>query len=153
MTGPGPLEAALQRGGRRPVSAKSSRKGKRGELEVVALARRLGFQARRTAPMQAGHARDFPDLDGLAPLWPEVKCYRCTPVNRFAREYVDFERPGWVPVLVWRDDRTPWRATLPLEELLKLLREVREARRTAGRDPWDGPEPLPAGKDLEAGPP
>jgi hypothetical protein len=50
--------------------------------------------------------------------------YQRVPVNRFAREVLDGgERPGFVNVLAWRDNRTPWRATLLLEDLLKLEAE------------------------------
>lgn len=107
------------------MGALSRRKGACGEREIVKLARELGFtDAKRTAPMQAGYGAEYPDVDGIPLLWIEAKCYRQTPVNRFAREHVDKERPGFIPVLAWRDERTEWRATLALSELLKLLKRA-----------------------------
>lgn len=107
------------------MGAKSRRKGKRGELEVVAVAKALGFRhAQRTAPMQAGHGSDeWGDVSGIRPLYVEVKLYQRTPVNRFSRELLDGEaKPGHVRCLAWRDNGTEWRATVRLDDLLKLLR-------------------------------
>lgn len=94
------------------MGAKSRRKGKGGELEFVALAVEYGFaSAKRTAPMQAGgYADEFGDVSGIPLLHVECKRYRRTPVNRFARQVLA-ERPGFVPVLAWRDDDQPWRVT------------------------------------------
>jgi Holliday junction resolvase len=104
----------------------SRSKGKRGELEVVALAKEHGFGgARRRAPMQCGFGdENDPDVENVGRLWVEAKLYRRVPVNKFAREVLDGkERAGFVNVLAWRDDRTPWRATLLLDDLLKLEAE------------------------------
>ena len=106
------------------MGAMSRRKGKRGELEVVAIAKAIGFaRAERTAPMQAGHgSSEHGDVGGIRPLYIEVKCHARVPVNRYAREVLDGpERPGMVRVLAWRDNRTEWRATVPLDDLLKLV--------------------------------
>lgn len=111
------------------MGGKSRRKGAVGEREFVALAVEYGFpQAKRTAPMQAGgHADEFGDVSGIPLLHVECKRYRRTPVNRFARECLG-ERPGFVPVLAWRDDDQPWRVTLDATDLLKLLRELLDLR-------------------------
>lgn len=108
------------------MGAKSRDKGKRGELEVVALAKEHGFGgARRRAPMQCGFGdENDPDVENVGRLWLETKLYRRVPVNKFAREVLDGkERPGFINVLAWRDDRTQWRADVLLDDLLKLEAE------------------------------
>ncbi len=142
------------------MSARSRTKGKRGELEVVALAIECGFlQARRASPMQAAGGEVMPDVDGIRGMWAEAKRWRKVPIARLARELLAVERPGFTAVLFSRDDGGPWLATLDARELLhrhrellELRREVARLRAAAERDVWDGPEPLPGGKDLEAGP-
>ncbi len=140
------------------VSAKSRNKGAAGEREVVALAVECGFpNARRGAPMQSAGGEALADVDGVPGLWAEVKRHHHVQVPRLARELVTVERPGFTPVLFSRDDGGPWLATLDARELLHRHRELLDLRRevarlqpAAERDVWDGPEPLPAGKDLEA---
>lgn len=104
------------------MGAKSRTKGASGELEIVTLARELGFnRARRLAPMQCGYGQDYPDVDGVGPLWIESKRERkVASLAAYVREYLA-ERPGYVPVLAWREDRGEWTATLSLAELLKLV--------------------------------
>lgn len=115
------------------MGALSRRKGKNGELELVALARELGFRdAKRTAPMQAaGYADEFGDVSGIPIVYAEVKRYRRTPVNKFVREMP--ERPGLVPVLFWRDDEGAWRADLDAVELLKLIKQVNDNHTKRGQ--------------------
>lgn len=111
------------------MGKKSRSKGASGELEVVAIARECGFfEARRTAPMQAGHSRDYPDIDGVGNLWIESKRHKRVSVNAYAKEHIlETERPGWVSVLAYRDDRADWLAVVDLRELFKLVRLVRLA--------------------------
>ena len=115
------------------MGAKSRRKGASGEREVAAVATALGIRARRTAPMQAGYgSSDDADVSielvGL-PLYLECKRYKRTPVARFARKLFAEERPGFVPVLAYRDDQQDaWHAVVPLAELLKLCRELSDRR-------------------------
>lgn len=101
-------------------------KGAAAEREVVRLLQAAGYTgAHRTAPMQAGKRLGYPDIDGT-PWWIEVKCYRRTPVNRFAREVLDVcpaqGEDGRPRMLIWRDNRTPWRVTEWLGDRLPLPR-------------------------------
>lgn len=148
------------------MGAKSRRKGKSGELELVALARECGFpSARRGAPMQAGYGDDtLADVDGIPLLYAEAKRYRRTPVARLLAELLENERPGVTSALFWRDDDRPWRVALDAreylnrhDELLRLRSEVlflRAAlRQVPGPTPddWPGdPTPLVAGQDPDA---
>jgi hypothetical protein len=114
------------------MGAKSRRKGAQGERDVANIAQEMGFgDAERAAPMQAGANRqDEPDVRTVGRLWIESKRYRRTPVNKFAREVLGEERPGFVSVLVYRDDRQPEPyAVLTLRELLKLERDALDGAR------------------------
>jgi hypothetical protein len=112
------------------VGRKSRTKGKSGELEVVHLAREYGFpEAKRGAPMQAGYSdSQFADVIDVGFSFIESKRYKRVPVNKFAREVLIPERPGFVNVLAWRDDGGPWFASVRLEDWLKVTRELLNLR-------------------------
>ena len=111
------------------MGAKSRRKGKGGELEVVSLAKEAGFhEAKRTAPMQAGgYAAEYGDVE-IPLLYSEAKRYRRTPVTRLAAELLATERPGLTSVLFSRDDDRQWLATLDAREFLNRHRELLRLR-------------------------
>lgn len=148
------------------MGAKSRRKGKSGELELVALARECGFPfARRGAPMQAGYGDDtLADVDGIPLLYAEAKRYRRTPVARLLAELLENERPGVTSALFWRDDDRPWRVALDAreylnrhDELLRLRSEVLFLRSALAQVPaqtceedWPERAPVVAGQDPEA---
>lgn len=115
------------------------RKGKDGELEVVNLAAEHGFPgAKRTAPMQAEHPGDYPDVADVGRLWTEVKRHRRVNVQKHAKEALR-ERPGYIPVLAHRDNGGQWLATLSLAELLKLEADSLNLRgRLARETPGEG---------------
>lgn len=114
------------------MGAKSRRKGKVGELELVHLAQECGFpSARRGGPIQGDGEERLADLDGVPLLWGEGKRYRRTPIARLAAEMLATERPGLTSVLFSRDNGRGWLATLDAreflhrhEELLRLRSEV-----------------------------
>jgi Holliday junction resolvase len=108
------------------VSAHSRTKGAAAEREVVALCQSLGFpSARRYAPIQAavGGAEEAADVMGAGRLWLEVKRRGKGSMYALAVDAVR-ERPGHIPVMAYREDRGPWLAVLPLQELLKLERDA-----------------------------
>ena len=115
------------------MAAKSRRKGAQGERDVCRIDAMHGFESKRTAPMQAGHGSADWD-DAMSKEWPlsllkrEVKRYRRVPVNRFCRQYVEPEAPGFVPVLVHRDDDASWMATMQYHDLIKILAMLRDTR-------------------------
>jgi hypothetical protein len=101
------------------MGAKSRRKGKSGELELLALARECGFpSARRGAPMQAAGGEALPDVDGIPTLWAEAKRYKRTPVARLLEELLAVEHPGSTSALFWRNDDRTWRVALNAREFL-----------------------------------
>lgn len=115
----------VQEGGRVKKGG-GRRKGAQGEREVVALAVKYGFtRAHRTAPMQAGRPKDYPDVSGVGQLWLEVKCYGENVPAGMVREALATEHPGYVNAVAWKTNRQPWRVTLDLEDLLALLARPR----------------------------
>jgi len=111
------------------VGAKSRRKGKGGELELVALALQAGFpRARRGAPMQAADGEALADVDGIPLVWAEAKRYRRTPIARLAAQLCATERLGVTSVLFSRDDDRGWLATLDAREFLHRHGELLRLR-------------------------
>lgn len=102
----------------------SRRKGAAGELEAChELGNRFGWRARRTAPMQAGHASEYPDIvcDQTPGLFMEVK--RVEKLNVQKALSVAARQAGRkVPILLHRTNRSPlgWLLTLRLEDLPRL---------------------------------
>lgn len=112
------------------MGRKSRTKGKTGELELVHLAKDMGFpDAERRAPMQCAEGdKTHPDVAALGRIWAEVKRHARVNVQGNMRELLAVERPGWIRVLFHRSDRGPLLATLEASELLKLERDALECR-------------------------
>jgi len=108
------------------MSASQRLKGKRGELEVVHLLRDAGWpEARRTSDGREQRQR------GDIANGPVGVHFECKFVERLnvpkALAQVEADANPWdIPVLVHRPSRHEWKATLPLDELLALLK-LREA--------------------------
>jgi hypothetical protein len=115
----------------------SRRKGARHELDLVRLAREAGFPgAERRAPMQCANGDErHPDVAGIPLLFVEAKHEkRCSP-KAYAREYLG-ERPGYVPVVCWRENGMGPRETvaeLRFVDLLTMVRELTDLRETNAR--------------------
>jgi hypothetical protein len=109
-------------------------KGAEFERTVVAHAMAQGFPgAHRSAPMQAGHEKKYPDVSGIGMWWVECKHERSVPVGRYAKVYLQ-ERPGFTPVLAHRDTGGMPLVTMELGDALKLERcrvELVEAKQQA----------------------
>jgi hypothetical protein len=112
------------------VSARERAKGARGELEVVQLLRDAGWKdARRTSDGRGQQSRG--DVtNGPQGVHIEVKRQERINVPACLRQAQN-DAPGQdMPLLVHRPSRMGWMATVPLVDLLELLRE-REARRAS----------------------
>ena len=104
----------------------SRRKGKYGELEVVAILKEHGLTARRGAPMQAAGGRPtVPDVvvDG-APVWLEVKRGKLVNVRAAMRQALQDAPATDLAAVVHRDDRGEWMLTARLEDVLELVVET-----------------------------
>jgi hypothetical protein len=109
------------------VSASERRKGADAEREVAGILREHGFpDAQRTADGRAQAARG--DIAGIPGVHFEVKRHERLNVPAALAQVRADADPGELPVLVHRPSRAGWMATLPLADLLALLR-LRETTR------------------------
>ena len=105
------------------MGAKSRSKGKRGEREVVALARSAGLAAERT-----WHLAQSPD--------PALRCCDVQIAGRPAQVKAAalgfralYNALDGVEIAFVRADRREWLAVLPAEALLRLIKLGHEQRR------------------------
>ena len=112
----------------------SRQKGKRGELEVAAVLRDLGFpDARRSVqhsgrPAKAGDA-GTPDLLGVAGVHLEVKHrerYGRAELQEWLERTTD-DAGNDVPLVIHRSNRIPWMATVWLVDIVRLANALLEA--------------------------
>lgn len=108
------------------MSATERNKGKNGELEVVHLLRAHGWAlAKRTSDGTAQAARGDiangpPEVHFEVRRRESVNIWAC--LDKAERE----ASPGYLPVVAFRRNRSPWYAALPLDALLSLLEEWRQ---------------------------
>jgi hypothetical protein len=108
------------------VSASQRMKGKTGELEIVHVLRDHGWpNAERTSNgrEQRGHNDIANGPEGVA---IEVKRHEKLNVPKALDQLISDSNPLDIPVLVHRPSRHVWMCTLPLHDLLPLLK-LREA--------------------------
>lgn len=103
------------------MSGMQRRKGARGELEVVQMARAAGFlDAARTSDgrTQAGRG----DIAGIPGVHLEVKRREKLAVRAWLDQAAAEAHPHDLPVVAFRQNAGEWYAALPLDELLALLK-------------------------------
>lgn len=96
-------------------------KGARGELEVLQLVRDAGW-TRATRNFASGAVGNGDLAHGPAGVVFEVKRTERLDLPGAYRQAVEAAGPHDLPVVAHRRSRDPWLATLPLDELLALLR-------------------------------
>jgi Holliday junction resolvase len=103
------------------MSASQRNKGARGELEVVELLKAAGWpQAHRQ--FGSGSAGGADVANGPEGVVLEVKRHRGRlDLPKAIRQVEAAAGDQALPVVAHRRDGEPWRATLPLEDLLELL--------------------------------
>ena len=112
--------------------AKLSRdKGKRGELEVVALLKKHGFEARRGQQFRGGS--DSPDvIHNIEGIFIEVKLRQALNIYA-ALEQANEEKPEGDSVLLFhRKNNKRWLVTCDADEYLDLLEQAKRW------NPWSG---------------
>jgi Holliday junction resolvase len=102
------------------MGAKSTRKGKVGELEVASLLREHGIEARRGRQYQGGP--DSPDVQCELPGWhlevKRVETFSLYPALEQAQE----EAPGGCKAVVFhRRSRKGWVVVLRAEDFIELV--------------------------------
>jgi Holliday junction resolvase len=95
----------------------SRRKGAEGELEVVKLAKAHGFTAART---RSGGGQALSDIAGIPGFAVESKRTEVESVRKWFEQAAD-NCGNDIPVVAHRKNKTPWLATLELDELLALI--------------------------------
>ena len=114
----------------------SKKKGKLGELEAAAvLSRVLGVSARRGQQFCGGP--DSPDIvTDLPGIHFEVKRTERPSIYKMVDQAIR-DAGESVPVVLFRSNRKPWLAIVPLEQLKDLAERICEA--------------TPVGKNAESG--
>lgn len=104
------------------MSARERNKGARGELEIVHILHAHGWKnARRTHDGREQKARG--DIaNGPEGVHLEVKRQEKLNVPKAVAQAAADANPLLIPVVVHRPSRAEWMATLPLDELLPLLK-------------------------------
>ena len=96
----------------------SRRKGKGGELELAAILREHGYDARRGQQFRGGG--DSPDVTGLPGV--HIECKRVERLDLPAA-YEQAKRdaaPGEIPAVIHRRNGEPWKVTVSLEDVWRL---------------------------------
>lgn len=95
----------------------SRNKGKRGELELAAILREYGFDARR-GQQYCGASGDA-DVLGLPGVHIECKRVERLNIDAAMEQAARDARPGEVPVVMHRRNGKPWMATMLLKDFLE----------------------------------
>lgn len=101
----------------------SRNKGKRGELELAAILRKYGFDARR-GQQYCGTSGDA-DVVGLPGVHIECKRVERLNIDAAMEQAVRDARPGEVPVVVHRRNGKPWLVTQLLPDFLEARKRER----------------------------
>ena len=102
------------------VSASQRTKGANGERELCRILRDHGLPAQRTAPLQANSAARDADVLSIPGWHLEVRRRNQISIVRWSRETEAAAPTGKAPVVLYRPDREPWRASLLLADLIPL---------------------------------
>lgn len=98
----------------------SRNKGARGENELAALlSDELGFVVKR----KLGQARDGGDDIQVGKYRLEVKRREALRLDDWCQQIEMAAGPSEWPVVVYRRNGQPWRAVVPIELLIKAMRE------------------------------
>jgi Holliday junction resolvase len=98
----------------------SKQKGKRGELELAAVLREAGFEARR-GQQYCGANGDADVVHSIPGV--HLECKRVEKLNlRSAYEQAAKDAGDDMPIVAHRTNRQSWLVTLSLADLLALIR-------------------------------
>ena len=97
----------------------SQRKGAEGERELAALLRDYGFATKRGGSLSFG---EVPDLTGLPGVHIECKRVERLNVPEAINQAVRDAAEGSLPVLAHRRNREKWLVTMPLLQLIEILK-------------------------------
>lgn len=99
---------------------RSRNKGAAAERELATmLSDELGFVVKR----KLGQARDGGDDIQVGKFRLEVKRREALRLDDWCKQIESAAQPGEWPVVVYRRNGQPWRAVVPIELLIKMMRE------------------------------
>lgn len=100
------------------MAINSRNKGKAGELEAARLLREYGYDARRG--QQYSGANGDADVTGLPGIHIEVKRNEHLNIFDAVNQSVKDARPGELPIVMHRKNRTPWLITMKFEDFISI---------------------------------
>lgn len=108
---------------KKEIGKSSKRKGKVGELEVVNLLKKFGYNAHRSA-QYCGNTGAAADVVGLPGIHIEVKRVEKLNLKQAYEQAVHDSKANGndIPVVFHRKSREPWMVTLSLNDFLKLYK-------------------------------
>ena len=100
----------------------SKQKGKRGELEIANILKRMGFNARRTAQYNGKEQGSLADVIGLPGFHMEVKRVESgfTAIHK-AMEQAIRDSKGETPTVWHRQNNTEWLVTMRLPDFMERI--------------------------------
>lgn len=100
----------------------SKRKGKVGELELSKKLKEYGFDCRRTQQF-CGKGGESADVIGLPYI--HIECKRCESLNidEALIQARNDCKPGSIPAVFHRKNKTKWKVTLVLDDFMKIYGE------------------------------
>lgn len=104
------------------TGAGSRAKGRDAEREVECVLREAGFDVDRAI---GGRSQIHADVIGVEGIALEVKRRERVRIVEWSREIESKTPPHVTPAVAYRANREPWRVSLPLSDLIDLLKEAR----------------------------
>jgi Holliday junction resolvase len=96
-------------------------KGKRGEREIVKYYIDRGFDAIRTAPLQAGFVEGAADVSGVGNFHIEVKRQEALNIWKALEQSERDAKDGMIPTVHFRRNRSEWYVALKLDDFVRLM--------------------------------
>ena len=104
------------------MAINSREKGKKGELELSHLLKKLGFNTRRS--VQYSGANGDADVVGVPGLHIECKRVERLNIHEAMQQSRRDARGDEIPVVMHRKNRTSWLVTLDLMDFVDLWKEA-----------------------------
>ena len=101
----------------------SKNKGNRGEVEFAHKLQEYGYNARR-GQQYCGTSGDA-DVIGLPGIHIEVKRVEKLNIHEAMKQSIRDARPGEVPIVAHRKNRTDWLVTMTYDDWIALYREAK----------------------------